>query len=153
MHMLRVLGSNLDDDRQPRLATDDSRHAAGSGRTEHGVALEVAQPQSLFDHLRTVADAGGIPRSRRVFPAIRTFTPTPQHRFPVLALVVLLDPGVDRLRRNGAVAILLLHPARDLGWRPFLRQSATDGLVHLGIVHLPRERPLPAPSLGLTLRL
>lgn len=71
----------------------------------------------------------------------------------MLAFVVLLDPGVDCLRRNGAVSLLLLHPARDLGRRPLLSQSLADGLVDLGIVNLPIERSFTPPLFRLALRL
>src|SRR5450755_1800105 len=153
MHMVGVLGLDLDDDRQPRLAADERRQAARARRPQHGVALEVAQPQPLFDDLGAIADAGGIRRRGRVFRAGGTFTAAPQQGFPVPAVLVLLDPGVDRLRRHAAVIALLSHPARDLFRCPLARQSFADGLVDLGILHLPHEGSFTPPALGLTLRL
>ena len=74
----------------------------------------------------------GIPGRGGIFPVVWTLPAAPQKRFPVLAFIILLDPGVDRLRRNAAVGILLPHPTRDLFRRPFLRQPRTDGLVDSG---------------------
>src|SRR3990172_9009627 len=153
MHMVGVLGLNLDDDREPRFAIDQRSQAARARGAQHGVAFEIAQPQPLFDHFRALVDAGGIPCRGGVFPQVRTFSPTPQKRFPVLAVLVLLDPGVDRLRRNAAVGTLLLHPSRDLFRRPLVRQSDTDGLVDLGIFHLAHQGTLLPPPFGLPLGL
>src|SRR5208282_6401110 len=153
MHMVGVLGLNLDDDRKPRLAIDQRRQAARAWRAQHGVALEIAQPQPLFDHFRAIVDTGGIPRRAGVFPPVWTLPAMPQKRFPVLAVLVLLDPGVDRLRRNSSVGILLLHPSRDLFRRPFPRQSRTDSLVDVGIFHLAHQGTLLPPPLGLLLGL
>jgi len=111
------------------------------------------KPQPFFDHFRAQVNAGGIARRSRIFPPVGTFPATPQQRFPVLAVLVLLDPGVDRLRRNAALGTLLLHPSLDLFRRPLLRQSGTDGLVDLGIFHLPYQGTLLPPPLGLPLGL
>src|ERR1700730_15964539 len=153
MHVIRVLGLNLDDDRQPRLAAHESCQAPGARRAEHGVAFEVPQPPPLFDDLRAMANARGLRRRIGVFRAPPAFAATPQHRLPVVAVLVVLDPGVDRLRRHAAVAILLLHAARDLFRRPFLRQSSADRVVDLGVFHLSHERTFPASPLSFALRL
>ena len=96
--MVGVFGLNLDDDRQPRLATDEGRQAAGAGWTEDRITFEVPQSQSLFDHLRPIADPRGIRERSRFSPSIRAFAAAAQERFPVLATLIPLDPGIDRLR-------------------------------------------------------
>jgi hypothetical protein len=93
-------------------------------------------PQPLFDDFRALVNASGIPGGSGVFPPVRTLPATPQKRFPVLAVIILLDPGVDRLRGNATLGTLLLHPSLDLFRRPLVRQSSTDDLVDLGIFHL-----------------
>jgi hypothetical protein len=119
MHMVGVLRVNLDDGREPRLAIDQRCQAARTGGAEHSVAFEISQPQPLFDDFRALIDAGGIPGGGGVFPPVRTFPATPQKRFPVLPVLVLLDPGVDRLRRNAALGTLLLLFATS-GAAPFI---------------------------------
>src|SRR5579862_1274557 len=153
MHMVGVLGLNLGDDRETRLAIDQRRQAARARGAQYGVALKIAQPQALFNHFRALVDAGGVRGCGGVFAAVWTFSAMPQHRFPVLAVLVVLDPGVDRLRGNAAVGILLPHPALDLFRRPLLRQAGTNRLVDLGILHLPRQGTLLPPKFRLPLRL
>src|SRR5271154_2113022 len=106
MHMVGVLGMTLDEDRKPRLAIDQRCQAARAWGAQYRVAFEVAQPQPFFDHLWAILDARSIPGCSRVFPPVWTLPTTPQHRFPMLAVLVLLDPGVDRLRGNTAAGIL-----------------------------------------------
>src|SRR5687767_4389428 len=91
MYVLRVLGLDLKDDREPRLAVDQRRQPSRAGGTQHRIALKVAQPQPLFDHLGTVRDAGRGAGFQR-FSAARPFAATPQMRSPMLAVGILLDP-------------------------------------------------------------
>ena len=74
---------------------------------------------------------------------------------PVLAMVVLFDPVVDRLRRHlavGAVGMLLRETPGDLLRRPLVRQPMADRFVDLGIVHLADQWPQASPLLGPPLR-
>src|SRR5207253_9031262 len=96
MHMVGVLGLNLGDDRQSRAAIDQRDDAASTGRSEHGVAFKVAEPQPLFDDFGTVVNPRGRTAILSVFAAAGAFAGTAEEGFPVVAVLVLFDPGVDR---------------------------------------------------------
>ncbi len=156
MHMVGgVLGLNLDDDRQPRLAVQDercqeppvpggpstvspskspsrSRSSMTSGRLRMRAASPVRKPCFSSRQQPALAAEAWIPQ------CLRSSSP--------------LDPGIDRLRRNRTVVFLLFQPARDLLRRPLLGQSGANGVVDFGIVHLPREGTLSPPPHGLLLR-
>ena len=68
-------------------------------------------------------------------------------------MLVLLDPGVDRLRRNAAIGIELLQPAFDLFRCPLSCQFGADELVDFGIIQFAHQRAFPPPSPGLLLGL
>jgi len=76
MHVVGILAVDLHDDREPRLAIDQRCQTPGARRTQHRVALEIAQPQSLLDDLGAIRDAGPIPSGDRVFPPVRTLAAT-----------------------------------------------------------------------------
>lgn len=141
-----------------------TRLAATTGRTRHRILCSAGAPRRNFldrGYFRAVGGSGPIGKSRfspqrsgvGVFPAAGALAATPQQRFPVLAIRILLDPGVDRLRRNAPLGVLLLHPARDLFRRPLLRQGSTDGVVDFRIVHLADQGTFLSPLLRLAMSL
>jgi len=155
MHVVRVLGLDLDDNRESRLAVDQRRQAARARRAEHRVAFEVAQTKPLLDDLGAIVDPRRIAGGRRFSPA-GTLAATPQVRLPVRTVLASLDPCVDRLRRNDllrTVGIPLLHPTGDLRRRPIVCQTVANDFVDFLFVHLTHDRTFLPPALGLTLGL
>ncbi len=74
----------------------------------------------------------------------------------MLAIVVLFDPVVDRLRRYlavGAVGMLLRETPGDLLRRPLVHQPTANRFIDLAIVHLADQWPFTLPALRLLLRL
>src|SRR5687767_13369171 len=106
MHVVGILGANLNDDGVARLAVDECPQAARARRPEHGVSLEVAHAEPLLDHFGAVTDPRGVRRTC-VFSAVRTLAAPPQKGLPVLAILVLFDPGIDGLVRNRRLSLLL----------------------------------------------
>ena len=96
----------------------------------------------------TIGDAGRA-RACGVLPAVWAFATPAQKRFPVLAMRIVLNPGVDRLRPTlgSVVGMAVSACAGDLLRRPVLGQAAPHRLVHLRIVHLPHQRSFPPPPL------
>ncbi len=85
------------------------------------------------------------------FATAETFAASPQEGFPVLAVLVLLDPGVDRAGRHmppRLILVLTLPGSRGLLRRPLLGQAAADHVVQFWIVGLASQRPLPTAPLG-----
>ncbi len=78
------------------LRSTRRRQAAGAGRTQHRVSLEVAEPQARFDDFGTLRD--GRADSAGFFATKRPFAATPQQGQPMLAVLVACDPRVDRSR-------------------------------------------------------
>jgi hypothetical protein len=110
-----------------------------------------AQPQSLLDHFGAVLDSRRRAGMCGVFAAAGAFTTSPQKGFPVVAMLVALDPGVDRAGRHaaaGVVGILAPAGARDLLRRTLVCQAVADGCVQLRFVELTRQRPLTASLLS-----
>ena len=158
VHVVCVLRSNLHDDREPRLAIDERCQTARALFAEHEIALEVAEPQPLLDHLGPVFDPRRVARKGRFSPR-RTLPTPPQKALPMRAMFVALDPRADRLRRHGGlwfglwlVGLLLFRAAGDLLRRPLVDQASADALVELRPIHLSHQRPLRAAPLGHSLR-
>src|SRR5206468_2229218 len=112
-----VFRLDLEDDREPRLAVNQGHQAARAGWAEHRVTLKVAQAKPPLNDFRTISDPGSVARFR-LFSAARPLAAPPQHRLPMLSVVVVVfDPVVDRLGRYPAtriVRMLLLQPSLDL---------------------------------------
>lgn len=104
-NVVSVLGLNLGDDRESGAATDQRDDAAGAGWSQYGVSFEVAQAEAALDDLGTVANASRGTR-RGILAAARAFAAPAQAGFPVLAMLIVLDPGVDSSGRNLAPWIL-----------------------------------------------
>ena len=122
-------------------------------RTEHrraGIPFKVAQLESPLDDFGPVMNASAQAGFSGLFSAAAAFAAVPQKRPPMQAMLVPLDPGVDRLGRDTAlrrIGMFLLEPTRDLLRSPLLGQASANGFIELGIVHLAGQRTLPPPPL------
>ena len=106
MNMVSVFRFDLRDDGEPRLAINQRNNAAGARRAKHGIALEIANANSLLNHfgsIRNASSAGDF----RLFSEAFTLAASSQKAFPVGAIVILLNPSVDGGGRDGTWQILV----------------------------------------------